>query len=343
MSGTRQHFLPKFILKGFSSKFHNSNYFVWVYRKESEPYETNIVNVAVQKNFYSIKNNSYIDDLITKEENKFSNLVKYLRSLKNNFDITGDSEILNIAELISHLEIRTRNIREALLDSSNLVLEESLIFFQNPENRKKFVSIQMEKAINLQLLKLSIPLYKSANIKAQMKKELQPKIELQSSYFFNNVLPNLSNEMTNIVKQGHLRAFNREISPQIRQKEYKKLKWRLIFNENENLIMGDCGILTEVESEKRFVLLWNKEEKVKNIFFPISSQHLLVGSKLNSTYHLDTYHFNEEISKLSREFFISAKNEPSLRTFANNIGLHSQLNTKNEMLEICDELFSSCI
>ncbi len=201
----------------------------------------------------------------------------------------------------------------------------------------------MEKAINLQLLKLSIPLYKSANIKAKMKKELQPKTELQSIYFFNNVLPSLSNEMTNIVKQGHLRAFNREISPQIRQKEYKELKWRLIFNENENLIMGDCGILTEVESVKRFVLLWNKEEKVKNILFPISNQHLLVGSKLNSTYHLDIYHFNEEISKLSREFFISAKNEPSLRTFANNIGLHSQLITKNEMLEICDKLFSSCI
>jgi len=343
MSGIRHHVLPKFLLKGFSSRSKGLNQFVWVYNKDSNPYETNIMNVAVQKKFYSIKNNSYTDDLITKEEIHFSNLVKNLRLFKKNQDITDYSKKSEIASLIAHFEIRTRNLREALLAGSNLFLEEILKFFQNNENRNKFISMQMEKAINLKLLKLSIPLYKSSNIKAQMKKEFQSKTELQFTYFFNTVLPSLSNEMPNIVKQGHLMAINREVSPQIRQKEYKELKWRLIFNENENLILGDCGVLTEVESVKRFVLLWNKEEKVKNIFFPISNQHLLVGSKMNSILHLDTYHFNEEISKLSREFFISAKNEPSLRTFANNIGLHSHLTTKNGILKLCDELFSSYI
>ena len=147
MSGTRQHFIPKFILKGFSSKFHNSNYFTWVYKKELEPYEANLVNVAVQKKFYSL-NNSYIDDLITKEEGNYSNLVKDLRLLTNNFEITENPEILNISALIAHLEIRTRNIRLALLKVSDLFLNEIINFLNNPKNKNKFISNLLEKEIN---------------------------------------------------------------------------------------------------------------------------------------------------------------------------------------------------
>jgi hypothetical protein len=115
MSGKRQHILPQFLVKGFSSRSAHSNHFVWVYRKGQAPFESNIINVGVEKNFYS-EDDSTIDEKITDAERGYAELLNELRRIKK-------SELINkemLPYFIAHLEIRTRNVRESLIEISDL-------------------------------------------------------------------------------------------------------------------------------------------------------------------------------------------------------------------------------
>jgi Protein of unknown function (DUF4238) len=53
MAGERQHFLPRFLLKGFASRQSRQQFYTWVFQKGKEAFETNILNVGLAKNFYT--------------------------------------------------------------------------------------------------------------------------------------------------------------------------------------------------------------------------------------------------------------------------------------------------
>lgn len=72
MGGKRQHDLPRLLLKGFSSKSEGEKHLTWVYRKSSNPFETNIIDVGVSKKFYSEENDTSADDTITYLETEFA-------------------------------------------------------------------------------------------------------------------------------------------------------------------------------------------------------------------------------------------------------------------------------
>ena len=75
--------MPRFLIKGFYSRFERDNYFSWVYSKYSDPYETNIVNIAVIKRFYSDKALD-ADEKITDLESYLGEFVHKLRGIENN-------------------------------------------------------------------------------------------------------------------------------------------------------------------------------------------------------------------------------------------------------------------
>ena len=53
MTGTRQHFLPRVLLKGFASRMVKDQTYSLVFQNNKEPYEANITRIAVEKEFYT--------------------------------------------------------------------------------------------------------------------------------------------------------------------------------------------------------------------------------------------------------------------------------------------------
>ncbi len=51
MAGDRHHYIPQFLQRGFSSHSSGKQFFTWVYRKESKPYNPNIINSGVKQSF----------------------------------------------------------------------------------------------------------------------------------------------------------------------------------------------------------------------------------------------------------------------------------------------------
>jgi hypothetical protein len=339
MSGKRQHILPQFLVKGFSSRSAHSNHFVWVYRKGQAPFESNIINVGVEKDFYS-EDDSTIDEKITEAEIGYAELLNELRSIKKSELISREM----LPNFIAHLEIRTRHVRESFIEISDLFLNEIIRFFQKPENANRFISKQIDKAINKELRKISIPKARKAYVNSvikEKKRSLQSNLESQFSLFINHFLPDLFNKMPDIVKRAHLKAFQDSVSPKLRVQEHQKLIWNLVYFDKEYFILGDFGVLFEIESLKKFATFWEKGQKIISVFLPISKNHLVIGSnsEINNIPNLNW--LNQEIAEYSREYFLSAINNPFQLNLANYIGNKSQWLTEREIMEISNELFKN--
>src|SRR5215207_5356474 len=99
MAGIRHHILPRFLLKGFASKVVADQVFTWVYRKNGKVFESNIINVAVERYFYGKGGELNVDDEITEIENTFAPFLTSLRREEDGYYIVDPK----MSEFVGHL------------------------------------------------------------------------------------------------------------------------------------------------------------------------------------------------------------------------------------------------
>src|SRR5688572_19177912 len=116
MAGQRHHILPRFLLKGFASRTDGQKAFTWVYRKEGDPFEASTRDVGVEKHFYGKAGETDVDGRITAIETQYANLVDDLRTRK-----AGEVSHLPVAELVTHLWVRTKHLPDSLRLSSEFL------------------------------------------------------------------------------------------------------------------------------------------------------------------------------------------------------------------------------
>ena len=68
MSGVRQHFIPRFLQKGFRIPGNGKIVRCWVYEQSKSPRSANIQDVGLERHFYAIDGEPDLDDKITDEE-----------------------------------------------------------------------------------------------------------------------------------------------------------------------------------------------------------------------------------------------------------------------------------
>ena len=337
MGGDRQHVLPKFLLKGFSNRTEGNKYYTWVYRKNAKPFETNIINVGVFKGFYSQGDDSSTDDVITDMEGVFAADLEEIRQ----FNSSTDLKDTKIAEFTSHLEIRTQHVRNSFHESFDAFASEFIHFLRNTESGKQLLlnnfkndpSI-IKNALEKQLKGQYLPPYM---------KDIVFEIALQSMPYFldqylNPLVDYFARELPKIIpsalKDGHLRALKENSTYEVRKEKYQKLCWKVYVFEQDDLILGDCGVIFEVDSSRRFKTFWENNDKLKAVFSPISGKHLIVGTQVTEHLSLDLNKINRVIAECSREFFISGNKTNKLQNLQTIIGTNSYLLTDEEIKSV---------
>ena len=114
MSGSKQHFVPQFLQRGFLSAGKRS---VIVYNKDGRCFPSNISDVGASKYFYSTEHDD-ADIFITSLESELAILVNDLRA-----DCTLINDTFRINKLISHLSIRSNNLRSQFFDGTSFILD----------------------------------------------------------------------------------------------------------------------------------------------------------------------------------------------------------------------------
>ncbi|HCO1226082.1 TPA: DUF4238 domain-containing protein, partial [Escherichia coli] len=181
MAGNRQHFIPRFLQRGFSNE-KNGKYFTNWYRKDCFKENMIVENIGLENKFYSHYGDSSVDKKITENETySYSRILNSLVDGSYNLDNRKD-----LAEFIYHMEIRTKNLRENMIDSwayfgeqlkNRLLDKETLIdyFQRNPKTIKELLQNELNK----------LPILASLH-------------EQYNSMFFDNVqlwLPNAAEKM----------------------------------------------------------------------------------------------------------------------------------------------------
>jgi Protein of unknown function (DUF4238) len=328
MSGIRQHYIPRFLQNGFASHVSGDEIYTWVYRKEAKPFNANIMKVGVEGYFYSQDGDNQVDDEITEaERSRFSVLGKTLRNSAG--DVTVDS--VEIAELIAHLEARTRHFRQTILNTSEYLYG---MMFKFLDDRRAFgnylrrrlpvlMKHQFNKELKSQYPKIPAELLETLLI------ETQPLIEQQIESDLESLLDNLSitTEQIKTVllpilkdanKAGHIKALKKSIEPLEKIRWYQNLQFCVLPSPSMNIPLGDSVLVFQVEGERQFKPFTEKDDRIEAIYLPLSSNLVLVGTKMGIT--PDISRLPMSIAQCSLEYFISDSQNVINDNLHNHIG-----------------------
>ncbi len=341
MSGKRQHFIPRFLQRGFTSHRSGEDAFTWLFRKGAEPFNTNIKNVGVEGHFYNLDGNTALDDEITDFEGELGAFVGEL--------CASDSVVVpdpNIAAgLIAHLEVRTRHIRQNFRDAGQLIADQMLQFFVDNDAASRYFQKKFQNDPSIirnalieefrargasedqlpHLLALAAPLEKQAMAAAVP----------QTAKLVELMRAELPEMIRRASKSGHIKAMLGAISPGVKVEVYQKLYFESVLTGSLQLPLGDSLVVFEVEGDRRYKPFFEIDDSLLAVYLPLETNRILVGRRITHTPNLPE--LSSAIAQCSLEFFIAKEQNAEIAKLHGQIGASAFLLSQDQIDELIGE------
>jgi len=342
VSGKRQHFVPRFLQRGFASHMNKDEVFTWVYRKDAKPFNTNIVNVGVEGLFYSQDGDNQLDDEITEAEDRYGALIDALRNDAEG--TTPDADAL--AELLAHLEVRTRHLRQNFSSTAGSVVEELLRFIEDREVFGDYIKRRIKNdpsfvrdAMLEEFRKQNIP----ESLLPLVLRNGQPLLEKMLPSLLSN-LPSMTEQFRALLpdlvgsasKAGHIKALKQALAPQIKAEWYRSLNYQVLRSKTKQLPLGDSMLVFQLAGERPYKPFCEKDDPVRTIYLPLSPSQVLVGSVEVTTPDLTLLPM--AIARCSLEYFISNANNSENYHLQTLIGKSAHLLSKDQIETLLTEI-----
>jgi len=350
MAGSRHHVIPRFLLRGFASRATSKankkeNIFVWVHPKGKEPYECNIVNVGVEREFYGQGAQS-VDDEITDIEGPFANCLNHLRKSADDGSKVTDSTLL---EFVAHLTARTKHLRESIIDSTGYLFDNVFGHLSEYNNWREFCLryfTQHPEVIKEELEKffLRVPMsaHKKAMARQRIKKmpierilQFMDKENSEYEMLFEVLRLKFTVDLSDVVKQAHIKSLLKNLVSQPRVEHYQKLHW-YVRRSSEPLVLGDVCCLFKIES--KYKSLGGTEDAIERIYLPIASDCVVVGNLRDEVPDISVTELNGASVRVSRDYFISSVHSADMNRLSDLLGTESQMATEDELEQIVSEV-----
>ncbi|MFJ5320552.1 DUF4238 domain-containing protein [Pectobacterium parvum] len=345
MAGKRQHFIPRFLQRGFSIE-KNGKYFSCLCKKEFIKENILIENIGLENHFYTLNDDFSIDEEITKKETYiYSGIVRKL--LDESFLL--DDKVA-IADFIYHMEIRTKSLRANFTNSASYFIDQMKMRFLSKESISTYFEknimadpLKLDKLIKVELNKLSVPHFMHQNIKQYLLDNIHIWLPNIADEFSLQLIPMfekmIDSGIPEAAKKGHLKGL--ELDSSLKIEEYKKLYYRII-KTDQPLILGDCIVFFEVKGMRKFKPFYEKDDDLKSIFMPLDSYTLLYGAK-NPEDKPDINEINYVMAKCSTDFFICKNYISQVDELQKIIGDNSYLLTNEDIDKIIEPLINNVL
>jgi hypothetical protein len=123
MGATRgQHYLPKFLLKGFASRTKEKKAWVYCFRRDAVGKEVSVRDVGKETDFHGNPRDGDLENRMAVVESVFGLHVASWR--EREFLLESDEEL--VSQFVGHLIVRTKSIREAFAAGAQVLLDELL-------------------------------------------------------------------------------------------------------------------------------------------------------------------------------------------------------------------------
>lgn len=328
MAGKRHHYIPQFLQSGFLSKTDGDTSFTIVYRKDISPKEISTRHVGVERHFYNKPDNTFLDDLITESES--ASYTSTVKSLRENYDAVNDEIIEDVARLIAHFQIRTRNLRLCVIKATSPIVDMLIEEFNDP-------SLQIEFVKHLGRTQLGgNPMLLAMLDNPNMAEAFVPIL----ADFFNN-RSFFEKLMKDKVTESHQALMKKSIEPEKQVETLRKLNYRVL--DVEDCPLGDSITIFRVNRNGKsfWKTIPSKNDHIDYVALPLSKDRLLVGSFDDMTIQYDE--IKKGIIECSYEFFISSSISSELEKNINRVGENSNLVSEEEFEHGFQELRKSFV
>lgn len=142
MAGKRQHYVPRFVQRGFLAldRDERDGECTWWHFRGNPPRKLSISHIGVREHFYSRAATSgerTLDDVITDRESRVQSDLLYARTSQ-----AGDGlDAERIGALVTHLVLRTAYIRSALGDAGEKITQAVLNSVGNPAGLRQLLDV----------------------------------------------------------------------------------------------------------------------------------------------------------------------------------------------------------
>jgi hypothetical protein len=321
-SEDKQHYIPRFLFKGFASNYvSRKQVFVWCFKRDcSEGQEENTKDIGYEPDFYGV----LLDDLIKKREDVYAKVLDRVRAKRKIQD--GDRD--QVVEFVFSLALRTKHAREkiiSLIESSQDSLHSSLTDADRWTDgvRKKanhqYLREQFEQFARSKLGTVSRS--RMNRLWERNKKLVISRVELEANkfgkeqarnwdFFFSVVRWDKLAE--DFGEKGQVAALtnlhqNISLQPSDSLKLWKNLHWQVEEFPPGSLILGDAPVLQVNKDSSVVSVLFGGGERTM-IVLPISHNLLLIGSEEPDAKLPALDVLNRSSAELSLLFFVSSQN-----------------------------------
>jgi Protein of unknown function (DUF4238) len=330
----RQHFLPRFLLKGFASRSRGGSYFTYLFQKGRAPHETNTINVAVVGDFYGREaDGGGVEAGLGESERLHATVLDRVRK-----EGLVDEDRLVLGEFIRLLLVRTRHMRDSATDwaaQMSRIVGRLLQTPQAQENLKREIG---ERALRDERFWTSVSTPGLSLSKQQM--EYLVDLAMAQSNLpsilqqYSEALPMM--DVQGAVTAGQIGGLRRAIAE--RPVPPDDVVWSVMKTEPHVLILGDLAVIARTGNG--YCHPMQPDAGLQAMLIPISHQHLLVGALEPKMGVVDPEEVNLASAQLSRDFFLASRNTERERRYQAQLGARAQFAGLSEMLtQIATESF----
>lgn len=342
MSGVRQHFIPRFLQKGFKIPGNGKVIRSWIYERHRETWPANIKTIGFEGHFYAVETESDLDDRISKAEEEYSPLVERLRR----GELDGEST-REIPALLAHFEIRSRHVRKNMESASvacvsylmqrladPMVLTPLLRPHLHPDS-PAFAKLLGSREM-VQLVKQSVMVRPAL-------------LEEALDHMMVNVVPQMISMQDGLraqigqqVKRSHIRVMMESISPDRRADRFRSLAYSVKRHEAGDLPLGDSIVLFQMKGGRQFSTFLDKDDELIRVVLPLSPDQYLEGVSGSDEGDL-VYDLPAEIARCSMDYFIASSNTPHLIEHRQLIGSNAHWVSEAEVNVLMEEVIQKLL
>lgn len=292
---------------------------VWIYTKKQLPYKANPKKHGAERKFYEDSFGSTADEAITRFESSIAPIVSRMR--RGEF---LPEDVARIPQLIAHLEIRSKFLREETLGIMNVSIDQFVDSLSTPKSQKKLILKQLAKNDSILMDKLK-ELAVTPEMEGAVKEYLLKYLDGHDWSADSSIDEGLTLLREMIGQNGNriaLEAHNKAISevdaaPEGRSSSYEGLKFRLQTISNDEMILPDNCVAFVMST--KISPLFQKGDSIQAVLLPISSSRLIVGSP-KGDFQRETQVVNSILASSAYASFVASSRNSKLEKLQKKIG-----------------------
>tara|TARA_A100001391_G_scaffold195481_1_gene172863 strand:- start:441 stop:1490 length:1050 start_codon:yes stop_codon:yes gene_type:complete len=314
MAKKRNHYIPKFLLKNFSSRKSGDKSWVWLFHDDNDPVEPSVTDVGLAKFFYGNPENG-IENELSVIEGKQSALVKEILQ-------STDPNLVKeqLADFVWLLAVRTSNMRNIFADnieegigkitesSSEASVKQALRqYVYKMSDDQLFKMIQKFGALGQSLVDvLRITPGSIMQLREWLVEELgKANISCELNKIIDTMF--LDRSMAELIQNAHVEAMEKMLLDRPIPERFAEAEWSLVRSSENNVILGDGIVIARSENGEFGHPIKYSKDWVE-LWIPISSNTVLIARQPGQSGKLPKIEeINNQSASLSRRSIFSSE------------------------------------